>query len=178
MSPKRLFVALIAISIVSVNGSLAQRSISLSGTTAVDPALRVLATELESKLATSKALTRPQPGLEKVLASVSDTVEGLSTQGDYELARQLYQAKLETAVSLFGPHSAEALDALQDGIFLATQQKDDARFKQLLGQYAAYTARMRAENKEDIIQLAEKQRKRRLQSKLDASLSTLFQPLK
>jgi hypothetical protein len=104
---------------------------------------------------------------------VPNLIENLELQKRFDEAEQLARTKYDTASRLFGKHSMTALDALQDLIFLKTQQHDDVQRKNFLGQYAALVSSMQSSGQDGLVEKANDIRTARLQRKLQEARSVL-----
>jgi hypothetical protein len=175
MNPGRLFFLLMIAFLLAPAGIAVDLTLTppASNQSLADPALRAQARQLTADMEG----VRSQEALARLVSSASDIVEGLVMQADFDIAQKLYESKLQGARRLYGEHSGIVLDALQDGIFIATQRGDNGQVQHLLSEYASVAAAMRGRNLDDEIELAQNERRRRLQTKLDRSVSTIFQPL-
>jgi hypothetical protein len=175
MKPGRLFSLLLIAFLLAPAGNALELSISPppAQPSLADPAIR----EQARQLAADIERVGSRADMASLVSSASDIVEGLVMQKDFDIAQKLYESKLQGARRLYGEHSGIVLDALQDGIFIATQRRDNEQVQHLLSEYASVAATMRGRNLDDEIELAETERRRRLQNKLDRSVSTIFQPL-
>jgi hypothetical protein len=177
MKPKAWKAGFLMLAATLVCPSFAKEDISQTHFVLADKAVLVRADALTSQLSKAGALDRNNRDAGEFLSGVSDTIEELVAQGSTERAKSLASAKRNAVLREFGPNSTAMLDSLHDEMFIATQLHDDAQFKSLMSQFAQITATMRSANREDEIVAAERQRTRRLQAKIDSSLTILFQPL-